>query len=131
MYHWKENGVVTTALTTSSVLCPKLIVREDGCPLIDGGVQVCCGMTVTTAAALFAPPQAFVTRTQYDVVVPGATVSRFAFAPGMGFEVFPDEPMYHWNENGVVPVALTTSSVLCPKLIVRDVGCPVIVGAVH
>lgn len=71
-------------------------------------------LTVTVAVPLFALPQAFVTRTQYEVVKPGATLTDAPVAPAIGFAVFPDVPMYHWYENGAVPAVATVRVVEAP-----------------
>jgi hypothetical protein len=52
-------------------------------------------VTVTVADALLTEPQEFDTRTQYDVVAPGDTVSELDVPPATGDEVFPDAPTYH------------------------------------
>jgi hypothetical protein len=37
--------------------------------------------------------------------------------------------LYHWYENGAVPVASVLNATPCPAIIVCDFGCAVIVGA--
>ena len=50
---------------------------------------------MTVAVTLFAAPQLFDTRTQYDVVLAGLTVIDEPVAPPIGELVLPDVPMYH------------------------------------
>src|SRR5262249_22560359 len=52
-------------------------------------------VTVTVAVLLSAEPQLLLTRTQYDVVVVGATVRLEELPPETGVEVSPEVPMYH------------------------------------
>ena len=81
------------AVTVIVRLPPALIVPDAGWLVIAGAVQA--AVTVTVAVALLAAPQAFVTRTQYEVVVLGLTVRLLPVAPPIGFAVLPDAPMYH------------------------------------
>jgi hypothetical protein len=74
-------------------------------------------VTVTVAVLLFALPQLFDTRAQYEVVVPGDTESEVLFVP-VGLESSGDAPMNHCTVRGVVPVALTEMLVDAPELIV-------------
>ena len=53
------------------------------------------GLTVIVAVALLTEPQELKTRTQYDVVEAGVTITELLVAPEMGFAVFPDAPLYH------------------------------------
>ena len=50
---------------------------------------------MTVAVALFALPHEFVTRTQYDVVLAGATLIELPVPPEIGLDVLPEVPMYH------------------------------------
>jgi hypothetical protein len=88
-------------------------------------------LTVTVAPVLVTEPQELVTRTQYEVVADGATVMLGEVAPAIGEVVTPDGPMNHWYVSGPVPVAETESVVEEPAVMVREVGCEVITGAVH
>ena len=74
--------------------------------------------------------QPFDTRTQYDVVTWGCTVSVLDVPPPAGCDVFPLCPMYHWNCSGASPVA-PTESVTCALPSALDCGCSVIDGGVH
>src|SRR5437763_9664030 len=64
------------------------------------------GTTVMVAVLLLTSPHASLTRTQYDVVAPGVTVTDDAVAPPIGLDVSPALPMNHWNPSDV-PVAAT------------------------
>jgi hypothetical protein len=52
-------------------------------------------VTVTVTVVLSAEPQPFVTLTQYEVVVAGATTTFALVAPPIGEEVLPEFPVYH------------------------------------
>ena len=52
-------------------------------------------VTVTVAAALFALPQLLLTRTQYEVVLEGETVTLGPVPPVTGDAVLPLAPAYH------------------------------------
>lgn len=73
MDHWKLTGDVPPAATVSVALCPALMVVPTGCVVIDGGVQVCPGVTVT---AVLNPelPQVLSARAKYVVCTDGFTV---------------------------------------------------------
>jgi hypothetical protein len=91
-YHWYVRPVPVAA--TRSVVCPPgLIVADCGWDVIAGSVQLL--LTVTVAVVLLADPQLLLTRTQYGVVVLGATMSAVSVAFAIGEEVFADVPKYH------------------------------------
>ena len=54
----------------------------------------CNGVTLTSAAVLSAVPHVPVTRTQYDLVVPGVRVRELLLVP-TGVAVTPAVPSYH------------------------------------
>jgi hypothetical protein len=58
-------------------------------------VEPLAAAIVTVAVALLTEPQEFDTRTQYDVVVAGETVTELDVAPAIGDPVFPEVPVYH------------------------------------
>ena len=68
---------------------------ELGCTWLAGEAAVQGPLlTVTVAVALFVVPQP-VSRTQYDVVEVGATLTEVPVASGMGLAVFGAVPVYH------------------------------------
>ncbi len=121
--HWNVCGVAPVVVMLSSV--PPLTARETG-PVIVTDEHGAA--TDTVMVGLFALPHAFVTRTQYEVVVLGLTMIQLPVAPPIGDAVLPDVPTYHWNVCGVVPVVMMLSS--RPPVTAR---CAVLVtaGAVH
>jgi hypothetical protein len=84
---------VPVADTLSVVDEPAAIVVDCGWDVIAGGVHELA--TVTVAVALFTLPQALNTRTQYDTVAVGRTVSDGPVPSLIGVDVFPDVPTYH------------------------------------
>ena len=68
--------------------------------------RVAIGLIAGIAVVLWSEPQAFETCTQNDVfLVNAAGVNVWKFAPRTGFDMSPDDPSYHWKENGGVPLA--------------------------
>jgi len=58
------------------------------------------------AVALWTAPHPSETRTQKNVlVVNEAGVNVCEVAPGTGFEMSPDNPSYHWKDNGGTALA--------------------------
>ena len=82
------------AVTLRFVLWPDVIAVSVGCDAIDGGVHD--ELTVTVAAVLSAGgAHCPVTRTQYEVVVVGLTMTDEFVAPATGLDVLPLVPVYH------------------------------------
>jgi len=88
------NGDVPAAVTLRFVLWPDVMDVSVGCTEIDGGVHD--ELTVTVAAVLSAGgAHCPVTRTQYEVVVVGLTITDELVAPPIGLDVLPLVPVYH------------------------------------
>jgi hypothetical protein len=51
-------------------------------------------------------------------------------APATGFDMSPDTPRYHCQENGGLPSAVTDSCVDVPLIIVTEAGCASIEGTI-
>lgn len=108
-------------LTESVLDCPAGTEEGDakGAP-VDGGTQ---GVTVTVVAGLsavgaHAPP----TRTQYEVVDVGLTVTDELVAPPIGLVVLPEAPTYHWYVKGPVPVGASEIMLDPPNAIEEGLG---------
>jgi hypothetical protein len=86
---------VTVPATVSVAVVPIGAETLAGCVVIVGARQL--AETVTTAVTLLLPIvlQLFETRTQYDVVTVGDTVTEALVAFGIGLLVFPEVPVYH------------------------------------
>jgi hypothetical protein len=84
---------VPEAPTVNVVDPPGAIVFDCGCDVMTGAVHV--PVTVTVAVALFTLPHALNTRTQYETVAVGRTVSDGPVPSLIGVAVFPDVPTYH------------------------------------
>ena len=84
------------AITFSVAAVPIGAETDAGCVVIVGAGQF--AETVTTAVTLLLPValQLFETRTQYEVVTVGDTVTDALVAFAIGLLVLPDVPVYHW-----------------------------------
>ena len=81
------------AVAASVVVSADVMLTDCGEDVIAAGVQL--GVTVIVAASLSATPQAFVTRTQYVVVLAGVMSNVAAVALPIGAAVDPVVPTYH------------------------------------
>ena len=88
------NGPVPVGETESVLDCPDEI--DDGDAIGAGAEGGTHAPTVTVVAGLSAGGAHWpVTRTQYDVVVVGLTVTEELVWPLIGLAVFPETPVYH------------------------------------
>src|SRR6185369_6635053 len=89
-------------------------------------------LTVTVAELLSAEgSHPFETRTQYEVVCAGETLTAAVVPPPTGAAVLPVAPTYHWNVAAASLVMATESVTLCPRLMLFDCGCVTIDGGVQ
>jgi hypothetical protein len=93
--HWYVNGPEPVGETESVLDCPDEIDEGDAFGAgADGGTHA---PTVTVTAGLSATGAHWpVTRTQYEVVLAGLTVTDELVWPLIGLVVFPEFPTYHW-----------------------------------